>query len=72
MTTTAAATAATAVDRPLGRAVRLVPAGPTGFTGFAGFAGSASEDTHDRAAEADPDLARTRPAHCRFALHLED
>ncbi|MFI6156862.1 hypothetical protein ACIBCA_29740 [Kitasatospora sp. NPDC051170] len=58
----------TAADRLPARAVRLVPAAPAGP--------SVPEDTHDRATDRatdpEPDRARTRPAHCRFALHFED
>ncbi|MFJ7248129.1 hypothetical protein ACIQWA_26345 [Kitasatospora sp. NPDC098652] len=58
------ATAVIDVDRPLGRTVRLVPA-------------LGHQDRQDRPEPPLPapsavDRARTRPAHCRFAVHYED
>ncbi|MFD7453332.1 hypothetical protein [Kitasatospora sp. NPDC059827] len=55
------ATALIDVDQPLGRTIRLVPAA----------------DRQDRPEPPSPapsavDQARTRPAHCRFAMHYED
>ncbi|MEU4117900.1 hypothetical protein AB0F71_25845 [Kitasatospora sp. NPDC028055] len=61
------ATAVIDVDRPLGRTIRLVPA----------VDHQDHQDRQDRPEPPSPapsadDRARTRPAHCRFAVHYED
>ncbi|MFJ9694793.1 hypothetical protein [Kitasatospora sp. NPDC101183] len=57
------ATAVIDIDtaRPSGRAVRLVTPGE-----------GAPEPPRPAPAAADTDRARTRPAHCRIAMHFED
>ncbi|MFE6052902.1 hypothetical protein ACFQ6N_19265 [Kitasatospora sp. NPDC056446] len=57
------ATALIDVDEPLGRTVRLVPA--TGRQ-------DRPEPPDPAPAAAERDRVRTRPAHCRFAMHFED
>jgi hypothetical protein len=56
------ATAVIDVDQ-LERAIRLVPASGRQ---------DQPEPPDPAAAQADRDLARTRAAHCRFAMHYED
>ncbi|MFJ8622933.1 hypothetical protein ACIRD3_08795 [Kitasatospora sp. NPDC093550] len=62
------ATAVIDVDQPLERTVRLLPVAGRRDRPEppepVGPAGPAAEDDRDR--------LRTRPAHCRFAMHYED
>ncbi|MFH8386190.1 hypothetical protein ACH4E7_35605 [Kitasatospora sp. NPDC018058] len=56
--TTATAVIDIDADRPLGRTIRLVPA--------------VGHQDQPEPPEPATDHARTRPAHCRFAMHYED